>query len=250
MPEPLTAIFDPTSINLSKEELTQLADKLCNDYVATNSQSCYDQLFEITKEQSVAPSWMIHRAGRVTASVCFRVAKMQNSKSLIKSIMQYKPAFVSKYTEYGKSMENKGKFAFVSEHKDRHQDFICSESGLVVSAETPFLGATPDGLVSCSCYGKAVLELKCPFTCKNGFEGWQEDTNFPLDKDFNMKQHHLYYYQIQLQIDLCGVDFGYFYVYSPAEKAGLSCIVQRNAEFISTLKTKLMQNSRHSCCLT
>ena len=106
---------------------------------------------------------MIHRAGRVTASVCSRVSKMRDSKSLVHSVMQYKQSFISKYTECGKAMKKKAKEAFRSEESGLHENFIFPESGLVVTADNPHLGASPDGLVSCSCHGRAVLEIKCPY---------------------------------------------------------------------------------------
>ena len=61
MPEPLIAIFDPTSSNLSKGELTRQDERLYNEYAATNFQIFYDRLFEITIEKSNAPSWMVYR---------------------------------------------------------------------------------------------------------------------------------------------------------------------------------------------
>ena len=36
--------------------------------------------------------------------------------------------------------------------------------GLFVDPELSYMGATPDGVVSCDCCGKGVVELKCPFS--------------------------------------------------------------------------------------
>ena len=38
---------------------------------------------------------------------------------------------------------------------------------LVVHPELPHLGASPGGVVSYDCCGLGVLEIKCPFSCKN-----------------------------------------------------------------------------------
>ena len=35
-----------------------------------------------------------------------------------------------------------------------------------MSTEYPFLGASPNALVECSCCGEGVLEIKCPFKYK------------------------------------------------------------------------------------
>ena len=34
---------------------------------------------------------------------------------------------------------------------------------------TPYIGASPDGLVCCSCCGEGVLEVKCPLCVKYNF---------------------------------------------------------------------------------
>ena len=50
--------------------------------------------------------------------------------------------------------------------------------GLFLSSESPYLGATPDGLVEFSCNGcvPPCLEIKCPFKLRN-------DTLKDLPKD-------------------------------------------------------------------
>jgi len=40
-----------------------------------------------------------------------------------------------------------------------------SRCGLTVNVAYPFLGASPDGIVSCSCYGRMLVEVKCPYRC-------------------------------------------------------------------------------------
>ena len=48
--------------------------------------------------------------------------------------------------------------------KDNHSDFILSPSGLVLSSENPHFGASLDGIASCTCCAKRVLEVKCPYS--------------------------------------------------------------------------------------
>ena len=47
-----------------------------------------------------------------------------------------------------------------------HQSFILKQSGLLLDPANPFIGASPDGVVHCSCCGTGVLEIKCPYSCK------------------------------------------------------------------------------------
>ena len=43
---------------------------------------------------------------------------------------------------------------------DIHHDFKIFDCGLFISEDYPFLGASPDGLVSCSCCSDGVCEIK------------------------------------------------------------------------------------------
>eukprot|EP00795_Rhopilema_esculentum_P016088 gene16088-7440_t len=158
IPEPIVSLFDPTAINMSHDELAEHGRKLYSAYCSSNYQSSFDNLCRATERQSQNKAWMVHRAGRITASVCYQVAKMKNNPSLIKSIMQYK-TFDSKYTKYGRDMEPLAKENCVSEESVKHSDFHLKQCGLIVDATAPFLGAPPDGLVSCSCHGNGILEI-------------------------------------------------------------------------------------------
>ena len=64
----------------------------------------------------------------------------------------------------------------------------------------PHLGSSPDGLISCSCCGDGVLEIKCPFKYRDGLEGWKSDQGFCLDANYNLKCTHPYYSQVQLHM--------------------------------------------------
>ena len=45
-------------------------------------------------------------------------------------------------------------------HRSQHENVKMSKCGLFISTDHPFLGATPDGIVDCSCCGKGVCEVK------------------------------------------------------------------------------------------
>lgn len=47
--------------------------------------------------------------------------------------------------------------------QESHADMSVVECGLVINPEWPHLGASPDGIVQCTCCGKGVLEIKCPY---------------------------------------------------------------------------------------
>eukprot|EP00794_Sanderia_malayensis_P006492 gene6492-7236_t len=182
IPEPLTSLFDPTAINMSENMLSSHAKKLYDGCLGSYPQNAYENLCDITKSQALSPAWMLHRAGRITASICAQVFHMRNSKSLIANIVQYIANFSSKYTQHGKDMEPVARKQFILEQLKHHKEFKVCESGLVVASDQPYLGASPDGIVSCSCLGKGVLEIKCLYTYKDGFGSWENDKEIPIEK--------------------------------------------------------------------
>ena len=62
-----------------------------------------------------------------------------------------------------------------------HENFMVIQCDFILDPGFPFMGATPDGLVCCESH---VLEIKCPFSCKNkaigeailGRQQWQTCT--------------------------------------------------------------------------
>ena len=145
---------------------------------------------------------------------------MKDSKSLTSTIMQY-TEFTSKYTEFGKKNGVCGTTFFEERESRNHSVFSISSFGLVVNADETYLGASPDGIVFCQCHGQGILEIKCPYKYKAGFDGFESDKDFPLESRFVMKSNHKYYYQMQLQMELTGCDFGYFYIFAGDKKEGI-----------------------------
>lgn len=52
-----------------------------------------------------------------------------------------------------------------------HVGFECSLAGLTINPQYPFLGASPDGFSYCECCGDGIIEIKCPFSLKEGKPG-------------------------------------------------------------------------------
>ena len=48
-----------------------------------------------------------------------------------------------------------------------HENVCVENCGVIVSEEYPFIGATQDSIVSCECYRKQLVEVKCLFTKRN-----------------------------------------------------------------------------------
>ena len=134
--------------------------------------------------------------------------------SLIKTICYPESTkFYSVACEYGFKHESEARREYMYMMKKDHTSFKVTECGLVIDPMFPFLGATPDGLVTCGCCGNGSLEIKCPFSCrkKELKEVAEENSRFFLsqkeDGTLELKQNHQYYYQVQLQMKLCNVEY-------------------------------------------
>ena len=217
IPEPLTSLFESQAINFDKEKLYNHAQKALNQYRKSYSQRHFDNLCDITKKQCLSDVWKTHRAGRITASVS-KMAYGTNidspSKTFINCIMQYTPPVVVAATKYGIEMEPIARKAFTGYFKLYHENVKVTETGLHVNTNFPYLGASPDGLVLCSCHGKGLLEIKCPFKYRENLKGWQYDPTFPISPDGDIRTSHKYYFQMQHQMLVTNVQFTYFYIWS------------------------------------
>ena len=87
------------------------------------------------------------REGRITASVAkqsFNVYTSNPCKSFIKSVMKYYDDFTTPATKYGLAMEPIARKDYFNRVKNNHQNLTVEETGLFVSKEFPFLGASQE----------------------------------------------------------------------------------------------------------
>ena len=87
MAEPLTSLFDSTAVYMDNENLNKLARERYYSYQEKNFQKLYDNLNKLTQNQESNTARMMRRAGRITASTCYQVVRMKDSKSLTSTIM-------------------------------------------------------------------------------------------------------------------------------------------------------------------
>ena len=98
------------------------------------------------------------------------------------------------------------------------------DAGLVLNPKWPHIGASPDGAISCSCCGRGVVEIKCPYCRRSDdiLDTIAHDKNFCLkrgpDEACYLDRSHAYYYQVQTQLFVCDVAYCDFVVCTfPAE---------------------------------
>lgn len=111
---------------------------------------------------------------------------------------------------------------YITALQDHHIDFQVQTTGLIINKSLPWIGASPDGTITCACHGRGVLEIKCPFTLKDQsiVNSCNADTNLCLmakDNVIALKPNHKYMAQVQVQMRIAEVQYGDFVVWSPTE---------------------------------
>ena len=237
---PLTALQKPEYLSLDYHDLLNVCESVTvdiNDEVA-------QLIEEETRLQSKSKLWYKYRAGRVTASrmksVCH--TNLSNpSQSLIKTICYPEAfSFISKQTDWGCKHEKEARKMYMKISKSHHKEFEVTENGLFINPQWPFIGASPDGIISCHCCTKGVLEIKCPYCHREeSIEvAAANDRKFCLNErngSLYLDHSHPYFYQVQTQIFVCNVLYCDFCVCTFANGEDEQSIhierIYRNAEF-------------------
>ena len=112
---------------------------------------------------------------------------------------------------------------------------IVNKIGLVIKIDQPFLAASPDGIILTE---KALLEIKCPFSCKSKavLDRETKISNVPyvqFDDNGNveLKRQDVYCTQVQVPMYVLGFDKCYFFVYS--SKDSFLIAIKRHNSFFS-----------------
>ena len=121
--------------------------------------------------QSTNDAWFELRTGVITASRMLAVVRKIDGNgeiknktaadNLVSSILNYKPPVSTKATQWGILNEPAAREKYRRLMTKVHNDFQLNETGLVLSTGYPYLGASPDAVVNCSCCGKGAAEFKC-----------------------------------------------------------------------------------------
>ena len=104
-----------------------------------------------------------------------------------------------------------------------HVHLQVEKCGLIVNPDFPYMGSSPDGLVSCSCCGQksGCLEIKCPFKHRqSSISEACKDKDFCLfsqDDNYFLKTTHPYYSQVQCQIFTSSTDYCDFAVWTEVD---------------------------------
>ena len=126
-------------------------------------------------------------------------------------------------TRWGNLHEDTARQQYTNMLQKEHVHLQVEKCGLIVNADFPYMGSSPDGLVSCSCCGQksGCLEIKCSFKHRQSsmFEACK-DRDFCLfsrDRKYFLKTTHPYYSQVQCQIFTLSTDYCDFAVWTEVD---------------------------------
>ena len=216
-----------------------LTDPFYVEHVALGVMEC-ERLCSATVEQSQSKEWMLARRIRITASSCYQ-------------LYTYAGNTWDKLLERTFSSSFKGNVAtrFGQEHERRALDLYSADigadvrkCGLVVPPLAPWLGFSPDGVVVGRDGVLRLLEIKCPFLCKDeGLETLVAEKKLPYlmreGENMCLKPRHSYFGQIQLMLELLDVDICDLCIYVRRDDRNVLVKVPRDRVFGSQLVARL-----------
>ena len=239
-----------------RKYVLSIADIIKN---SSNADDCLTKIKNISKRkirtierrtqfQAKEEDWFYYRKGVITGTLTCRVSnavkKGINSDSVNIGISKryyfplYYPAVI-----WGCDNEERGIAAFIKAIRPMHYNLKVTRAGLRLDENHPFIGASIDGLIQCSCCEPAILEIKCPYSIRDGSVAVDGKRLQYLTDDLKLKQNHTYYYQLQTYLGVYKCKLGYFCVYTPRDVLILHIDFDEN--FWENLKKDLCTYYKH-----
>lgn len=160
LPPCLSQLYDPDTILMNYGELLNHC-KTCDIRV---TQQQVDAVEASTKSQSKSPLWFNMRSGRVTASRFKAASHTSTASPSISLIMSICHPEMNKFrtasVRWGCEHEEDARRKYLQTMSLSHRDFKVDDSGFFICVDHPFIGASPDSLVSCACCSDGVCEIK------------------------------------------------------------------------------------------
>ena len=187
------------------------------------------KLAVLTVNQSQSEEWVFHRIGRITSSrigncinkVSDKMEVTGATHSAVAEVMGYYEKANAPSLEWGKKKEPEARKIFTLKQRKTHKKLQVDLTGLWISTESPFIAASPDGLVSCSCCGKGCIEIKCPWKYRHlsvsDYIRQPESCLFMTsDNKPALKTDHVYFAQVQVHMYCTETNFCDFILFTAA----------------------------------
>ncbi|XP_052235872.1 uncharacterized protein LOC127880788 [Dreissena polymorpha] len=232
------------------QETTSTFSKTCHEF-SENEKTFYEGLITCdikmskniekqTRMQSKNAKWFSEREYRITSSTFGTFCRMKSTTDPCKTFDQKKVHFTSRSVKHGIMYEN------VAFAKYAQQTNVTDSAvGLVVNPNIPFLGASPDRIVLTEDRVMKLVEVKCPYSLfdrKTSIQKQINNRSFYLKKDndrVKLHEKHDYYFQIQGQLNICGIETCDLVVFVPPDDIMIVCVERDQHFFNSVMLPKL-----------
>ena len=207
--DPSTRYWDPalsiSSVNLpTRASLEEAIVKFKESLHLTN-----EQIELATREQRLSSTWFSARQYHLTASIFGEILHHRPDTppdNTVKRILHPK-SFYSVQTEWGITQEPVAIQEYIRYQQSAgYYDLVVHPSGFIVSEDYSYLGASPDGVITCPSLPEqhGYLEVKCPYSQHNvtpieacattGFCCELDDND---QTEIKLRKTHKYYAQVQ-----------------------------------------------------
>ena len=184
-------------------------------------------VYRITQTQSESKDWVDLRKGRLTASkfnrIYTRINTLKNEPhqdhtALITEIMGYSSNTSKQQLwaiRHGIATEYHAKKKYLQLSKKQHKNMQSNDPGMRISITHPYISVTPDLEIECSCHGKGLVEINCPFTLIGKKPSHENYKHLIKHGDASrLKKTSEYYYQIQGQMAVTRRSYADFFVFT------------------------------------
>ena len=142
---------------------------------------------------------------------------------------------------FGRKYEDKARQMFIKAHRHQHKKCTLLVPGLMISTHTPYLAASPDGIMTCISCGSCLIEVKCLWS-KRHFHPKIALNMLGIcdivDGNLQLKKSHPYYTQIQGQMGCTDITVCYLVAFT--QKGIHSVKVEFDHTFWTECETKLV----------
>ena len=214
----------------------------CLQRIQNITKRTIDTIERRTRGQSEEDDWFYFRRGLITGTTTHKIyhaikknkksEKVNKSISKLESPILYYPAIV-----WGRTHEEIAVQVFTNSMKGKHKNLVVKRMGLKLDEDCHYIGASVDGLVECSCHEPSILEIKSPYSLRDGTVEKDGHKLQYLDRTLNLKKNHPHYFQLQTYLAVYKLKMGYFCIYTPQDIYTLE--IQFDESFWTQLKADL-----------
>ena len=197
------AIFNPNFDSEPMKTLTAVQRKYYIEHILVTSSKA-EEICKQTINQSSSDIWKNERKYRITASRAHKIKNARKDENRLKYFFDDLTSLENvESIRYGMDMERLAREKYQSVTGNRV--FV---PGLVIKIDEPWLAASPDGIVLDRNENYKLLEIKCPFSCKD------KKIDVKYLQGGKLQESHAYFTQVQIQMYVSQARETDFFVFS------------------------------------